>query len=182
MISGKILRFRPRYEEEGMADCPCGSGRSYAECCGPIIRGTVKAKTAEALMRARYSAFAKEEIDFLTSSLHPKARADHNPDEVRAWARSATWLGFEIKALDAGTEKDDQGFVEFVARYKVQDKVVHHHERAEFAREEDEWQFVDGKTVAQVPLYRDEPKVGRNDPCPCGSGKKYKKCCLLKEA
>jgi uncharacterized protein YecA (UPF0149 family) len=23
---------------------------------------------------------------------------------------------------------------------------------------------------------RDEPKVGRNDPCPCGSGKKYKKC------
>ena len=26
------------------------------------------------------------------------------------------------------------------------------------------------------------PKVGRNDPCPCGSGKKYKKCCMLKEA
>ena len=29
----------------------------------------------------------------------------------------------------------------------------------------------------QVPYYREEPKVGRNDPCPCGSGKKYKKCC-----
>ena len=29
-----------------------------------------------------------------------------------------------------------------------------------------------------VPTYkREEPKVGRNDPCPCGSGKKYKKCC-----
>ena len=27
------------------------------------------------------------------------------------------------------------------------------------------------------PVVRDEPKVGRNDPCPCGSGKKYKKCC-----
>lgn len=25
------------------------------------------------------------------------------------------------------------------------------------------------------------PKVGRNDPCPCGSGKKYKKCCMLKD-
>jgi uncharacterized protein YecA (UPF0149 family) len=24
---------------------------------------------------------------------------------------------------------------------------------------------------------RDNPKVGRNDPCPCGSGKKFKKCC-----
>jgi len=30
------------------------------------------------------------------------------------------------------------------------------------------------------PFVRDEPKIGRNDPCPCGSGKKYKKCCLNK--
>ncbi len=30
--------------------------------------------------------------------------------------------------------------------------------------------------AAQQPFRRDEPKVGRNDPCPCGSGKKYKKC------
>ena len=29
-----------------------------------------------------------------------------------------------------------------------------------------------------APVVRDSPKVGRNDPCPCGSGKKYKKCCL----
>ena len=29
------------------------------------------------------------------------------------------------------------------------------------------------------PIRREEPKVGRNDPCPCGSGKKYKKCCGL---
>jgi hypothetical protein len=32
-----------------------------------------------------------------------------------------------------------------------------------------------------LPYIRPAPKVGRNDPCPCGSGKKYKKCCLLKE-
>ena len=30
---------------------------------------------------------------------------------------------------------------------------------------------------AATPMRRDQPKVGRNDPCPCGSGKKYKKCC-----
>jgi len=29
-----------------------------------------------------------------------------------------------------------------------------------------------------VTHVRGGPKVGRNDPCPCGSGKKYKKCCL----
>lgn len=38
--------------------------------------------------------------------------------------------------------------------------------------------FEDGGRV--VPFKRDSPKVGRNDPCPCGSGKKYKKCCLNK--
>jgi len=32
-----------------------------------------------------------------------------------------------------------------------------------------------------LPYLRPAPKVGRNDPCPCGSGKKYKKCCLPKE-
>jgi preprotein translocase subunit SecA len=36
----------------------------------------------------------------------------------------------------------------------------------------------DGKGVT---VRREGKKVGRNDPCPCGSGKKYKKCCLLKE-
>ncbi len=32
----------------------------------------------------------------------------------------------------------------------------------------------------EEPFRREAPKVGRNDPCPCGSGKKYKKCCMGK--
>ncbi len=35
---------------------------------------------------------------------------------------------------------------------------------------------------AQQPIHRDNPKVGRNEPCPCGSGRKYKRCCLDKPA
>jgi len=31
--------------------------------------------------------------------------------------------------------------------------------------------------VKQVPIKRDGRKIGRNEPCPCGSGKKYKRCC-----
>lgn len=31
--------------------------------------------------------------------------------------------------------------------------------------------------AALKPIMRDAPKVGRNDPCPCGSQKKFKKCC-----
>lgn len=54
------------------------------------------------------------------------------------------------------------------------------------ARRRDRWeaeQRVEDQTDAYAdsyvaPFVRDTPKVGRNDPCPCGSGKKYKKCCL----
>lgn len=39
-----------------------------------------------------------------------------------------------------------------------------------------------GQDVQKVDTFRREtPKIGRNDPCPCGSGKKYKKCCVLKK-
>ena len=42
-----------------------------------------------------------------------------------------------------------------------------------FARQEGEWYYVDGIMGVRP---RTAPKIGRNDPCPCGSGKKYKKC------
>ncbi len=41
---------------------------------------------------------------------------------------------------------------------------------------EDDDDFEDSPAPAQAPLLRDGPKIGRNDPCPCGSGQKYKKC------
>jgi preprotein translocase subunit SecA len=57
----------------------------------------------------------------------------------------------------------------------------------EFRPEEQEMTMIHGEVGGdggeeqkQVTVRRAQPKVGRNDPCPCGSGKKYKKCCLLK--
>ena len=46
-----------------------------------------------------------------------------------------------------------------------------------FRKEGDEWFYVEGNVYAKQPVRRETPKIGRNDPCPCGSGKKYKKCC-----
>ena len=34
-----------------------------------------------------------------------------------------------------------------------------------------------GCSAASAPITRAEPKVGRNDPCPCGNGRKFKRCC-----
>lgn len=40
-----------------------------------------------------------------------------------------------------------------------------------------DWIWDDKFMAEQQPFVRQNPKIGRNDPCPCGSGKKYKKCC-----
>jgi SEC-C motif domain protein len=66
--------------------------------------------------------------------------------------------------------------VEFVARYRMGGAEHAHHERATFQRHDGRWYFEDGDIVKARPVVREAPKVGRNEPCPCGSGKKFKKC------
>ena len=82
-----------------------------------------------------------------------------------------------ILKTEKGQETDTEGTVEFIANYILEGKEQRHHELSEFRKDKDFWYFVDGKTI-QSTVRRTEPKIGRNDPCPCGSGKKFKKCCL----
>lgn len=157
--------------------CPCGSGKKFSDCCEKIIDDQKLAKTAEALMRARYSAFALGKIDFLRDSLAPESRIDFDPEVTSQWAQKSKWLGLTIVSKEKGEESDSTGIVEFTAEYSVDDKVTIHHETSEFRKESGSWFFVDGKVKAAGPVQRETPKIGRNDPCTCGSGKKYKKCC-----
>ena len=157
--------------------CPCLSGKNYADCCDGIIKGTKKAETAEALMRARYSAYAEAEVDFIVNSTHSSQRESNDRDEIRRWAEKSVWKGIEILRTEKGGKDDEAGIVEFIARYSDNGVDMEHHEISEFVREKGDWTFLDGKMAAQTPYVREEEKIGRNDPCPCGSGKKYKKCC-----
>jgi SEC-C motif domain protein len=157
--------------------CPCGSGSDYAKCCGPIIAGTAKAPTAQALMRARYSAYVKCEVDFLLSSLHPDSSGGVDRDSTKAWAQNADWHGLEILSTAAGGEKDETGEVEFVAKYTMQDEPQRHHERAMFKRHNDQWLYLDGTEIHPAPVVGPRVRLGRNDVCLCGSGHKFKKCC-----
>lgn len=157
-------------------NCPCCSGKEFADCCEPILKGAT-APTAEALMRARYSAYATKDIDFLQRSSCGPALKEFKADEVRKWAESSEWLGLEILRAEPVPDDTDRAEVEFSALYKVKDTELRHHEIAQFRRIDGEWRFADGKIIGPEPKRREEPKVGRNDPCPCGSGKKYKKCC-----
>jgi SEC-C motif-containing protein len=158
-------------------NCPCGSGETYAACCEPIIKGERAAATAEQLMRARYTAYTQVEMDFLESSLHPDSREGSDPEGARDWAENSEWHGLTIVDVQDGGEDDETGRVEFIASYEYEGEDQQYHEVAEFARADGAWHFVEGRPAVKKPVVREEPKVGRNDPCPCGSGKKYKRCC-----
>ena len=159
-----------------MSQCPCQSGLDYEKCCGPFHSGAKEAPTAEALMRARYSAFAKNDIDYIGRTHHPDTNDEFDREETEKWAKDSEWLGLEVLDTKQGTEKHIDGEVEFVAKYKVGGVQQNHHERAQFSKEDGKWYFVDGQIV-QEQYRRVGPKIGRNDPCSCGSGKKFKKCC-----
>ena len=157
--------------------CPCKSGKTFGECCGPIIAGTVKAETAEALMRARYTSYVTGDIDFLKASSTAEVQAEFDEEASRSWSRAATWHGLEIVRTEQGGAGDETGVVEFRALYSANNEFCNHHEVSQFVREADGWKFKDGEMLPEKPIVREGPKVGRNDMCPCGSGKKYKKCC-----
>ncbi len=159
-----------------MLQCPCGSGKNYAACCEPFIKGIKKAETAETLMRSRYSAYTKSEIGYIESTHDPETRASLDLEETRKWAADSRWQGLEIVSTEGGGPGDTEGKVEFKARYTLDGEEIVHHELSRFVKHDGTWYFNDGHTPS-ITFVRDSPKVGRNDPCPCGSGKKYKKCC-----
>lgn len=160
-----------------MTNCACGSEISYEDCCKKLHLGDQIAQTAEQLMRSRYSAFANNQIKYIANT-HIPGTADFDEDEARDWAVNSTWKGLEIIKTQKGASEDKDGIVEFKAFYddKNGNSLVHH-EIASFKKESDKWYYVDGQIVGAAPLKRSTPKVGRNEPCICGSGKKYKKCC-----
>lgn len=128
-------------------------------------------------MRARYTAFTRGNVDFIVASHHPETRDDVNRDEIERWSRDSQWLGLDIVASEHGGPDDDEGVVVFTARYRLQGQVHDHVERATFRRQDGEWRFHDADEPKADTIRRESPKVGRNDPCPCGSGVKHKKCC-----
>jgi SEC-C motif-containing protein len=142
----------------------------------PIIRGEKKAETAEELMRARYSAYALGEVDFILKTHTSDAGKDVDRKSTEAWSKHSKWQGLEIVSTEGGGPKDETGVVEFVARYKVKNVGIEHRERAKFEKHGGKWLFAEGEQIAGPPVKHEGPRVGRNDPCPCGSGKKYKKC------
>jgi SEC-C motif-containing protein len=158
-----------------MSNCPCGSGLPYEECCGPYIKGEKYPPTAEALMRSRYTAYAVHAVDYIIDTCISDGKTDIDRRETQSWSEQSTWLGLKIVDVEKGGADDAEGTVEFEAAYERNGLKDLHRERGRFKKRDGRWMYEDG-AVAPVTVVRSGPKVGRNDPCPCGSGKKYKHC------
>ncbi len=127
-------------------------------------------------MQSRYAAHSLGKGQYLSDTLSVKQRADFDIAEFEEAAGQVKWVGLEIRETTGGGEADETGTVEFVARCRDKDGPGIHHERSDFIREDGRWVF-DGATFNPKAPTRRVEKVGRNEPCPCGSGKKFKKCC-----
>ena len=156
-----------------MTICHCNHQKTFEECCEPYLAGKARPLTAEALMRSRYSAHAQRDYAYLLRTWHESSRPQEKSLDMPA---DVNWTGLEILATEKGGEDDDKGTVEFVAHYRTSRIINSVHEKSRFVREDDQWFYVDSETIPAKPIT--SVKVGRNEPCPCGSGKKYKKCCI----
>ncbi|MDR2369891.1 MAG: YchJ family protein [Treponema sp.] len=158
-----------------MKVCYCGSGRPYGECCGPYISGEKLPPTAEALMRSRYSAYAEHAVDYIIDTCIRSEKDGIDIKQTRDWSEKSTWLGLTIISTEKGGPEDNEGSVEFKAVYERDGLRDVHHERGRFKKSGGRWLYDNGDIIPNT-VVRASPKVGRNDPCPCGSGRKYKHC------
>lgn len=168
-----------------MKACPCGSSKEYRQCCEPIHRDHALAHTPEQLMRSRYSAHVKGLVDYVVDTYHPSCQAE-NEREAIAESIDSDWCGLEILSSEP-SDNDTEGFVTFKAYFNQGGEQFCLQERSRFIRERGLWFYIDGTFTEQQPEQAAQDhrltqpmqslKVGRNDPCICGSGKKFKKCC-----
>lgn len=147
-----------------MSGCPCASLLSYEQCCQPLHLGRAAA-TPEGLMRSRYSAFVLKNAEYLLASWHKTTR----PESLEL-DNNDQWCALQVLSTEQDAE-GKKGKVHFQATFKEDNAFYTLEENSNFVFEEGHWYYLDGlPTIKQL-------KPQRNDPCFCGSHKKYKKCC-----
>ena len=170
-------RIESTPELENTAACPCGSGKSYEECCAPYHEEKCWPQDTLTMLRTRYCAYAVGAWDYLEKTAWQSE--DEEPvtaEMLKERSEGIDWLGLSI--LQSGRDEEEGcDYVDYIAAYVVDGVAREIGEHAYFKTVEDKLYYTGGVPLVREPVRREAPKVGRNDPCPCGSGKKYKKCC-----
>lgn len=151
--------------------CPCQSGQYFHHCCQPYLSGLSLPETPLALMRSRYSAYTLCNAQYLFDTWYfpDKQNSPLLLKSIEESFQRTTWLGLKIINTFDDPANPLQGFVEFMAFFSddasKRKQVLY--ERSRFILSHSRWLYVDGI----------KPNIERNTLCPCGSGKKYKRCC-----
>ncbi len=148
--------------------CPCGSRKEFKGCCERFISGQQPPGTPEELMRSRYTAYSTANMAYIAQTMKAPASKNFDANTAEQWTRKVSWQGLTIIR---STMEQNTGIVEFIAYYSENEHPQQLHEVSQFERVDGKWYYIDGITR--------QTKVGRNELCPCGSQKKYKKCCGL---
>lgn len=127
--------------------CPCGSNQHFENCCAPLLSGEILARSAEQLMRSRYTAFALGAAEYLVSTLAPERRAPNERRMLQRELGQTQWLKLEILATEAGLACDSKGVVEFNAYFIQPSGAGCLHERSNFRKEGEKWFYVDGEVA-----------------------------------
>lgn len=118
--------------------CYCGNFKAFSSCCQPFLLQEKTPETAEQLMRSRYSAFVTENQAYLLQSW---AKGKH-PQSI-SFDPATKWLGLKVIRCKNGLATDNEGWVEFVARYKIGGKAERIEELSHFIKENDKWVYVE---------------------------------------
>lgn len=145
--------------------CPCQSNIPYAQCCRPFHLGEQLPRTAEQLMRARYTAYTQQKIAYIVQTTVPSQQPLLDRAAMQEWSATTQWAGLEVVAHQPLSKQ--HSYVEFHAFFETENGRQSHHELSLFVRVGEQWFFVD-PTV---------PHPTQKSPCLCGSGKKFKHCC-----
>lgn len=172
--------------------CPCQINPSsddisapllYQDCCQPYHDGLLnneadkidgaKPDSAERLMRTRYSAFVLIKPEYIVKTTLPAQQKLLDIQAIESWAKETDWAGLEIITHSPKLGKR-HAQVEFKAYFKTSNELQAHHELSAFVKVTDKanndarWYFLD-PTVSMT--------VTQKQPCICGSGEKFKRCC-----
>ena len=134
-------------KRDPQSSCPCVSGKTFQNCCLPLLSGDQVASTAEALMRSRYSAFVVNDMDYIFKTTDPQARAEFDVEANREWSETCEFQNLEVLKAE---ENGPKAFIEFKATYKTADGKVHiHHEYSKFRKQGGIWYFRDAKVYGE---------------------------------
>ena len=176
-------------------NCFCGQPKRYQDCCQPCHSGLGPAQTAEQLMRSRFSAYVLQLVPYIAETYYPAVQSADAIAEIAAFAGDAHFLALQVlafgdsPAIDPGqfpvlpppvnlyavndllAAQPALSYVHFKVWFLIVDKLHLLEEHSRFVRIDGHWGYVDGVLLPHPVL-----KIGRNDLCPCGSGKKFKAC------